>query len=136
MDYIEWVSDYSVGVRQFDEEHKQLISFVNRLNTSILAGSTHFAMKEILTSLVNYTKIHFRHEEDFMLLYDYPNREKHKIEHEELTAQVTDFYNDFLAGKSKITLSLLKFLSDWLVNHILGSDMAYKDFFKSKNVNA
>jgi hemerythrin-like metal-binding protein len=136
MDYIEWISDYSVGVRQFDEEHKQLISFVNKLNSSILAGGTHFVMKEILTSLVNYTKIHFRHEEDFMLLYDYPNREKHKMEHEELTAQVTDFYNDFISGKSKITLSLLKFLSDWLVNHILSTDMAYKDFFKSKNVNA
>ncbi len=136
MEYIEWISDYSVGVSQFDEEHKQLIKFINNLNSSVLAGSAHFTMKEILTSLVNYTKIHFKHEEDFMLLYDYPNRENHKKEHDDLTKQVTEFYDEFLSGKSKITLALLKFLSDWLVNHILGSDMAYKNFFMSKNVNS
>jgi hemerythrin len=136
MEYIEWKNEYSVGVKQFDEEHKQLIKFINDLNSSVLAGSAHYTMKEVLTNLVNYTKIHFKHEEDFMLLYDYPARENQKKEHDELTRQVTEFYEDFLSGKTKITLSILKFLSDWLVNHILVCDMAYKEFFKSKNVNS
>jgi hemerythrin-like metal-binding protein len=136
MENIEWTADYSVGVKQFDEEHKQLIKFINTLNSSILAGGAHYTMKEVLTSLVNYTKIHFRHEEDFMLIYDYPDKEKHKKEHDDLTKQVTEFYEEFLSGRSKITLSLLQFLRDWLVNHILGSDMKYKDFFISKNVNS
>ncbi|MEJ5362104.1 MAG: bacteriohemerythrin [Spirochaetota bacterium] len=134
MEFIEWGEHLSVGVKVFDNEHKQLVSLVNKLNQALLAGSAKKTMEEILQNLVNYTKIHFKHEEDYMVLYDYPEYEKHKKEHNALTDQVMDFYTRYQAGKTVFSLELMNFLKDWLTNHILISDKKYKDFFQSKNV--
>lgn len=134
MEFIEWGEHLSVGVTVFDNEHKQLVSLVNKLNHALISGSAKKTMEEILQNLVNYTKIHFKHEEDYMLLYDYPEYEKHKKEHDALTDQVMDFYSRYQEGKTVFSLELMNFLKDWLTNHILISDKKYKNFFKSKNV--
>ena len=134
MEFIEWGEHLSVGVKVFDDEHKQLVALVNKLNYAVTIGSAKKTIGEILTSLVNYTKIHFKHEEDYMVLYNYPEFEKHKKEHEALTNQVSDFYTRYHEGKTAFSLELMNFLKDWLINHILGSDMKYKKFFLSKNV--
>jgi len=134
MEYIEWGENLSVGLKVFDDEHKQLVSFVNKLNTALQAGSAKKTIGEILKSLVNYTQIHFKHEEEYMSLYNYPEYETHKKEHESLTEQVMDFYTRYMDGKAVFSLELMNFLKDWLIHHILGSDMKYKDFFLSKNV--
>ncbi|MEW6527066.1 MAG: bacteriohemerythrin [Spirochaetota bacterium] len=134
MEFIEWGEHLSVGVTVFDNEHKQLISLVNKLNHALLSGSAKKTMEEILQNLVNYTKIHFKHEEDYMVLYDYPEYEKHKKEHNALTDQVMDFYTRYQEGKTVFSLELMNFLKDWLTNHILISDKKYKSFFQSKNV--
>jgi len=132
MEFIEWGQHLSVGVKVFDDEHKQLIALVNKLNQALQAGSAKKTMKEILSNLVNYTKIHFKHEEDYMVLYDYPEYQKHKQEHEALTNQVMDFLQRYNSGKASFSLELMNFLKDWLTKHILGSDKKYKDFFVSK----
>lgn len=134
MEFIEWGDHLSVGVTVFDNEHKQLVSLVNKLNHAVMTGSAKKTMEEILKSLVNYTKIHFKHEEDYMVLYGYPEYEKHKKEHEDLTDQVMDFYTRYQEGKAVFSLELMNFLKDWLTNHILISDKKYKNFFLSKNV--
>ncbi len=134
MEFIEWGEHLSVGVTVFDNEHKQLVSLVNKLNHAVMSGSAKKTMEEILRNLVNYTKIHFKHEEDYMVLYGYPEYEKHKKEHEDLTDQVMDFYTRYQEGKAVFSLELMNFLKDWLTNHILGSDKKYKKFFLSKNV--
>lgn len=134
MEFIEWDEHLSVGVKVFDDEHKQLVSFVNKLNAALQAGSAKKTIGEILQSLVNYTKIHFKHEEEYMALYNYHEYETHKNEHESLTEQVMDFYMRYQEGKAVFSLELINFLKDWLIHHIMGSDMKYKDFFLSKNV--
>lgn len=134
MEFIEWGEHLSVGIKVFDQEHKELVALVNKLNQALKAGSAKKTMEDILQSLVNYTKIHFKHEEDYMVLYDYPEYQKHKQEHEALTNQVLDFLNRYQAGKASFSLELMNFLKDWLTKHILGSDKKYKDFFLSKNV--
>ncbi|HNR89429.1 MAG TPA: bacteriohemerythrin [Spirochaetota bacterium] len=134
MDYIQWSDNLSVGVQVFDEEHKNLVGFVNRLNNALTIGSAKKTMEEILSSLIRYTIIHFKHEEDYMALHGYPALEKHRAEHEALKAQVADFHERFVAGKTTFSLELMTFLRDWLTNHILGSDMAYRGFFNERGV--
>lgn len=134
MEFIEWNETLSVGVKVFDKEHQQLVALINKLNNALTAGGAKKTMEDILQSLVNYTKIHFKHEEDYMKLYDYPDYNSHKKEHDALTEQVLDFSERYRMGKVTFSLELMNFLKDWLTNHILVSDKKYKDFFLSMGV--
>ena len=132
MEFIEWQPSMSVGVENFDNEHKQLIGFLNSLNHALTVHSTQKTMEDILNRLVKYTVIHFNHEEEYMKLYDYPDYASHKKEHEELKSQVQEFSRRLAEGKSSFSLELMTFLKDWLTTHILGTDMNYKSFFISR----
>ena len=134
MQFIEWKESMSVGVKAFDEEHRQLIEQINKLNQSLSVGAGARTMHIILDSLVSYTAIHFAHEEEYMRLYDYPSYEEHRREHEELKAQVADYSERLSSGKSSFSLELLTFLRDWLTNHIMKTDRQYREFFAGKGV--
>ncbi len=134
MAFINWSDDLSVGVSLFDTDHKELIALANRLHDSITVGAQHGVLAPILKELVNYTIFHFGHEEGMMLQYSYPDYENHKTEHDDLIAKVQDFDKQVQSGKTSITLSLIGFLKEWLVNHILVTDMEYKTFFEKKGL--
>lgn len=134
MAFINWTDELSVGVTMFDNDHKELISIANRLHDSITVGSQQAALAPILNELVNYTIFHFGHEEGMMLQYAYPDYDKHKIEHDALIDKVQDYSKQVSAGKTSISLSLIGFLKDWLVNHIMVSDREYREFFEKKGI--
>jgi hemerythrin len=125
----------SVGIKKFDEEHKLLISYLNELNQAVKIGSSQNTMEEILIQIIHYTKSHFGSEEKYMKLYQYPDYERHKKEHEMLTHQVNDFYTRLKEGKTSFSLELVRFLFEWLTKHILGTDMRYKKFFSEQGIN-
>ncbi len=125
----EWKSEYNVAVKQFNDDHKKLFDYFNDLNRGLLSGMRITEMSYVLEGLIDYTKTHFENEEKMMRKYNYPKYEEHKKEHDALVKDVMDFYQDFQAGKKAFTIELLKFLDDWVTNHILETDMHYKPFF-------
>lgn len=129
-----WEEKFSVGIKQFDEEHRQLISYLNKLHLGLVSGDNVGAMVKVLDGLVTYTQSHFAHEESLMSAHSYPQYEAHKKEHEDLIAKVVDFESRLTAGKASFSLELMSFLKDWLVIHIQGTDKKYSDFFKEKGV--
>jgi hemerythrin-like metal-binding protein len=135
MAFIDWTDELSVGVNMFDDDHKELISLANRLHDSISVGTQQSALTFLLSELENYTIFHFGHEEGMMLQYSYPDYEKHKKEHDSLVEKVQEFSAQVASGKTKISLSIMGFLKEWLVNHIMGTDKKYTQFFAGKGVN-
>lgn len=130
----EWHNDFSVQIGSVDAQHKMLFAIANELYTAMMAGQSKMAMARILDRLVQYTKVHFAHEERLMLLHTYPDLAAHKAEHDALTAKVVKFQNDFLQGHVNMSVQLLQFLRDWLEHHIKGSDRKYSPFLRSKAV--
>jgi len=135
MAYIEWEDSFSVGVEIFDNEHKKLIEIINRLHLALLMKETDAVMGKTLKDLIDYTITHFAHEEENMANQTYPEFFKHKKEHDELIKKVQDYKTQIESGKTTISLSIMNFLKDWLMGHILGTDMKYKDFFAGKKLN-
>ncbi|MCB1156808.1 MAG: hemerythrin family protein [Leptospiraceae bacterium] len=135
METIIWDSKLlSVGIDEFDEEHYELIKHLNELDQAVKTGAAKQTLELVLTHLIKYTRIHFGHEEKYMKKYSYPDYESHKREHEELTARVNEFYERYKSGQISFSIEVLKFLYNWLLNHILGCDMKYKEFFKGKKI--
>ncbi|HYE23673.1 MAG TPA: bacteriohemerythrin [Clostridia bacterium] len=126
-----WNSSYSVSVEQFDTEHQKLFALVNELNDAMRAGQGRFVLRNVLDSLIAYTNQHFTAEERAMKATRFPEYEAHAEEHSRLTAQVHDFAKQFEAGETAITIDVLYFLRDWLVNHIVTTDKKYSQHLKN-----
>ena len=134
MAFVTWDESLDVGVPQFNEDHRRLVAFINDLHGGIVSGIGISQMTYILDGLIDYTKNHFAREEEMMAKHDYPDIKAHRREHYELMKQVAEFSARLREGKASFTLELMSFLKDWLVKHIKGTDMKYRDFFAGKGL--
>ena len=125
MSLITWSDKYSVKNLQIDTQHKKLVSLINELHDAMRTGTAKTKLEKILNDLILYTKEHFRTEEQLMQKANYKNFPIHKNEHENLTVKVVDLQKAVKAGTANITIELMNFLRDWLVNHIEKSDKQY-----------
>lgn len=133
MAWMEWRDEYSVKVKAFDEHHKKLISFINELFDAMSGGGKgQDVVGGIIAKLCDYTVYHFGAEEVLMKKYAYPGYNAHRIEHQDLVAKVSDFQAKYKKGAALLSLEIMKFLKDWLLNHILKTDMEYSSFFNQK----
>ncbi len=135
MALITWGTEYSVGINSIDDQHKKLVGFVNDLNDAMAQRKGKDILEKILGGLVEYTKTHFAHEEQLFRAHGYPEATAHKMKHDDLTKKVLQFQQDLHAGKAVMSVEIMAFLKDWLLNHIKGTDMKYSAFLKGKGVN-
>jgi hemerythrin len=111
-----------------------LFAIGRELYAAMSAGQGKNALGKILDRLVQYTAMHFAHEERLMQLHKYPNFAAHKAEHDALAKQVIAFQEEFNSGRATMAVQVLQFLKDWLEKHIKGSDMAYVPSLKAQKV--
>lgn len=135
MSFIAWDEKYSVGVRELDNQHKQLISILGELYDAMQAQKANEILGKLLSQLVTYTKTHFATEEKYMAQYGYPDLASQKREHEAFTKKVLDFKESFDSGRTSLSVSLASFVKDWLFSHISSSDKKYGPFLNSKGVS-
>jgi len=88
MSFMDWQTDYQVGVAEIDSQHKRLMEMVNSLHEAMKSGSGKTLIPKILNEMVEYTASHFSTEERLMQEIRYPEYPLHKRQHEELTLQV------------------------------------------------
>lgn len=117
-----WNPSYSIDVSQIDAEHRQLFVLAEQLYEAMRTGSSKKAVEDTLSGLIGYCSVHFRHEEEVMRKIGYPDLPEHRRVHEELTRKVQDFERELRAGRVALSLDLLQFLKNWLVQHISGCD--------------
>lgn len=136
--YFAWKPEYSVNIKEFDDQHKELFEISNRISDLVLAedGFDHYdEIIEIFNKLIKYTTYHFSCEEIFMERYEYPGLDNHKAEHAfaiKKLQRVAD--KDFDVGQGEVLIDLITFTVDWIASHILKTDMEYKDFLNSKGL--
>lgn len=134
MSLVTWSTNYSVNVKQFDDQHMKLVDLVNKLHDAMKVGKGSEVIGEVLKSLVAYTQSHFADEERLMKQHGYPDYENHKKEHNQLVMQVQDVNKKVQQGSPALTQSVMLFLRDWLVKHIQGEDKKYGPFLNGKGV--
>jgi len=130
-DSVKWSPKFSVGHETIDQQHKHLISLYNDCGQLIDNQDYEFQERfnKLLVNLIDYAQEHFKYEEKLMLACNYPNLDAHEKEHDEYISGLNKIVSDSLHGKIEIN-SLRYFLSKWLIDHILESDMKYKNYIK------
>lgn len=134
MALISWDDDFSVGVRELDEQHKKLISLINDLHNAMKIGKGKEVLSPLLKSLVEYTQTHFSTEEKYFTRFGYPEQGRHQAEHQKFVGKVGAFQKDFDKGGALLSMDVMNFLKEWLAGHILGSDKRYGPFFNEKGL--
>ena len=129
-----WSPSLSVGVAEFDREHRQLIGYINDLRRAASEGRGHAALGQTLVQLLDYTKTHFTHEEALLAEHDYPGLAAHKREHDLLASRVRVVEEAFNAGDDSAASEMHDLLADWLKFHILHTDKAYVAFLTERGV--
>jgi hemerythrin len=129
---ITWSDEYSVGMSEIDAQHKVLFDVLNRLWAAIIRRADQDEMLAIVSELEKYTIAHFAAEEVFMKSIDYADLAEHNKAHRMFVDRLAAEKKVVLAGGS-LSLDLLKFLKDWLANHILVSDQAYARAVRERN---
>lgn len=131
---LHWDAAYSVNIAILDSQHRTLVSMINELHQAMGEGSGKDKLGQILSNLVKYTQSHFATEERLMQSHGYPDLPAHKAQHDHLTGTVMDFQRRFLSNEVGLSVEVMEFLRDWLVNHIMGSDKQYAPFLNARGV--
>lgn len=129
-----WDSKYSVNIAEIDRQHQKLFDLFNELYDAMQQGHGNDVVGKVLASVVDYTAYHFAYEEKLFQQYGYPDESAHRAEHAKLAEQAKVLVQKLQAGQSHVTMATLKFLCDWLNNHILGSDRKFAPFLMGKGV--
>ncbi|MFC1608626.1 bacteriohemerythrin [Patescibacteria group bacterium] len=126
-----WKEEYSVQVAEIDDQHKQLINLIFQLFTAINERKTREKLESILNDLIDFSDLHFSTEEKYFEQFNYKDSEEHIEEHRNFTAKVLDLQKRYKNNEFEISLELIDFLEDWLLNHLIDLDGKYVKCFTS-----
>ncbi|PKL38904.1 MAG: hypothetical protein CVU88_08080 [Firmicutes bacterium HGW-Firmicutes-13] len=127
MQNFKWTDNYDTKITIIDIQHKQLFKKIDILTIAIYEGKSKKFLKELLLFLEEYIEKHFTFEENIMKLNNYPDYDKHILQHEQFRSLFNDFADDFKlkGGDSYLAIRLEKEIRKWWEYHILNIDMMY-----------
>lgn len=123
---MDWKAEYSVGIPEIDEQHKQLFDCIDRLESARDDRERELAVYYVMDELKDYARVHFSVEEIIMRLFDYPGLEAHAAEHRAFAERLEKLEQNELDKEAHAEAG--KFLRQWLVNHIMITDKRYAEF--------
>ena len=134
MPLIEWDERHALNIKEIDDHHKKLVDMINELYDAHNEGKLIKTMIDIIRRLVEYTEYHFSTEENYFDRFNYPETIEHKQEHKEFREKVLDFERNFKNGEILLSTEILRYLKEWLVTHLEGTDKKYVPFLIEKGV--
>jgi hemerythrin-like metal-binding protein len=123
-----WKNDFSVGIKELDDQHKSFFDILNRLGEAAGGNKGMEIVGPVLQELNEYSRHHFTEEENWLKVIVYPGLQYQQKQHEFFISQVTDLQGRYTRGDANIPLSTVEFLRDWLLSHILETDKKYGTF--------
>jgi hemerythrin len=135
LELIPWSQAYSVGVGNFDGQHRGLVSLINEFHSAMVSGQSSEILEYVLDRLIKYAREHFSAEEHVLEAHAYPGLEVHRYEHRKFLDSMRKFQQDCRAGKAVPTVDVMFFLRDWFKKHTTGTDQRYVPFLKLKGVS-
>lgn len=133
MEKITWKKEYETGVVLIDKQHRNLVDIINNLHDAHSQTKEKEILRKSIIKLVDYTKYHFNYEEKHMTQFSYNKIEGHKKLHKVFISQLVVILEELKKGDYlNLTDDILKFLTNWLIGHILKQDREYGHFYKMK----
>lgn len=127
MAFLSWHERYRLGHGEIDQQHLQLFERVNHFDDLIQMGLDH-ELGPVLDDIIGLTKAHFAFEENLLRQVGFPRIDGHEAIHQELLHQVRAMRARLRSGGHGSYKAVVRFLADWLTNHILREDLEYRPY--------
>ena len=130
-DMVTWNNTYATGIRQIDDQHRELVKLTNLLFKACLSGSenANTVFKDAMGRMVNYVRFHFCMEQKLLERLNYPGYQEHKKQHETLVFNILEAVKGFDKGVKFVPNHFARTLRDWVFSHIAVFDKGYSIYF-------
>ena len=132
---VNWTPDLDTGIDIVDSQHKMLCAYINSLHRASRRENAKDTILDVVNCLKDYTANHFSTEEQYFKHSAYPCTEQHMEVHKKFVDKIRDVEAQLRLGRATVGDELLKFLKDWLLNHIRVTDHQYVPFVKQLLAN-
>jgi hemerythrin-like metal-binding protein len=127
MPFFTWKESFNTNIPEIDIQHQQIFRVFNLLYDAVQTSKDYNSVKNLLNDMNEYATLHFHTEEKIMGLFGYAGLDSQIKEHK--------YYMEEMAHLSRVSndkdasacISLLQFLNDWLLNHILHEDLKFAE---------
>jgi hemerythrin len=153
---IQWREEMTIDHGPIDQDHRTLIAIINEFCDTAATVAALPRLRATLDKLHHYTEVHFQREEALQARAQYPYLDAHHHEHLDLIrqlarireqlAQLTAPTEDSTDGPraetptgsseqkkratdvAAIHANVVAFVHDWLIDHIIKSDLRMKPY--------
>ncbi len=133
MSGIKWNDELGLGVKEIDDQHRELIDIANSLIKAVENQAGRSTVEAVIKKLRAYTVAHFTAEELLMREAKYPKLGVHETEHRKLKRDVQQFQQELYKSKGPTPNEILAFIKRWLLDHILTFDRGFARYLKEKD---
>ena len=131
-----WTDDLYTGSTLIDGDHRKLVDLVNAFFQCVQSDQGNGHVSKAMNDLIAYTGEHFSREETEMGRIQYVAALAHKGEHTKLLKQLVGLKEMLDAGGRMNIPAVADFLSQWLRDHILTTDMKLAATLKRQHSSA
>jgi hemerythrin-like metal-binding protein len=121
---INWDPSMTTGVESLDNQHKQLINWLNELLAAMSVGRGRAEVSSLLDKLGGYAVMHFDHEEDCFAKYNCPVAAENIAAHKDFVTTFGAFREEYerSGATAHLVVRLENELMRWLTTHIRKTD--------------
>jgi len=119
-----WSDGFSIGLEVVDDQHRKLVELLNQLAQYHTSKAADDKLLHVFDELVSYTAYHFGTEESLMEEVGVSEKHAtaHRKAHKKFVEQAVAARRDAATAPREVTGEVLAFLTNWLIQHILGMD--------------
>lgn len=136
--YLQWDRKFSLGVKEIDDRHQELLAKINELRKSMMNGAADIEINKIIDYLEEYAVAHFDEEEQIMKASLYPFYREHKLAHLAFIKELTELKLRLRSPRTKgpmlpfFVSELERRMSDWFLYHIGNRDRKFADYLTGR----
>ncbi|MCP1103265.1 hemerythrin [Aequitasia blattaphilus] len=133
--YAEFTEELVTGNEMIDEQHKELIGRINKLQHSLDQGNEKIVAVNTLDYLSDYVVFHFNAEEKLQEDIAYPNIDTHKAQHSMFKQTIKEL-QEMLADQEGPSDDFVKKVdenvAEWFLKHIQSFDRSVAEYKNMK----
>lgn len=123
-----WLDEYNIGNDIIDRQHQYMFNLANEI---VDPNNDRQKTHHNVLALYHYVREHFKAEAELMKQYDFWDYDEHIKEHGELSNRLDEISFGIIRGETSPD-EVIRFMSGWLLDHILGRDILLGDFLRQQ----